>query len=486
MKNGVRFLFIALCVFCFSNIYAQESASSNAEIDKKPLFDRIIQKTSITPHIGVLHAWGDFKKDGFLPSFVQPEYNKLGFGINLDYHLTNYLSISGGVLYGSLEGRNDDVNTLGAVNEPYDLGVGIQFNTNILELTLPRVDLNVTRLIFKDKVKFFNKVSFGVMASYGIVMYDTKIYAQSDEDVSLLYSKFRGRTGKTTEAVASFGGKVSYVVNNRLDISLESSLKNVFNDKLDAWVAGKYNDAYSYTGIGITYHLKKRDYIVKNLSTEIEELPIAAVEPKSDVVEKDTKKVEKSNTVYGKYEYKKLPAGDTPIVVLDKNGTPIDTIRTDQLGNFEYNKSNPDQKVSFKPLNLDKIDGNDITLYTYNKENGNVIEEFKFEGKKKEEVAVVKEKPVTDSKKDSKKVVLSDEEGYYVSVAAFRKEKTARLMADELTEAGLTPTIIKNLQDTWYLITVSRHTTKVEALQEMQVIREKGFPKAWVHIKRKL
>jgi len=46
-------------------------------------------------------------------------------------------------------------------------------------------------------------------------------------------------------------------------------------------------------------------------------------------------------------------------------------------------------------------------------------------------------------------------------VAALEKKENTRLMADELTRSkDLTPTIIKNLQDTWYLITVSRQATK--------------------------
>jgi len=489
MKIRLMFLFLVCSVSFSIELQAQDNTVAKPEVENKSLLNRIIERTSVSPHIGLLHSWGDFKKDGFMPSFAQPEYNKLGFGINGDFHLTNYLSVSGGILYGSLEGRLDDVNTANATNGNFNLGTGIQYNTDILELMLPRIDLNLSRLIFKDRVKFFNKVSFGVLASYSLVKYDSKIYAQSDEDVNLLYSKTRGRTGKTTEAVASFGGKISYVVNNRLDISLEASLRNVFNDKLDAWVAGDYNDAYSYSAIGITYHLKKRDYIVKNQMTEVEELPLKTAEPIEVIEEKTPKTIEKSNTIFGKYEYQKLPAGNTALVVLDENGMPIDTIYTNELGFFEYTKLNADQKVSFKPLNLDELNANDISLYTLNNENGKKIEEFSFESKKVEE-KVIDSKPAETTKKvtsaDKTKVALSEEEGYFVTIAAFRKERTARIMADEVSETGLTPTIIRNLQGTWYLITVSRHTTKAEALQEMQVIREKGFPKAWVHIKRKL
>ena len=96
---------------------------------------------------------------------------------------------------------------------------------------------------------------------------DAVIYAQEDEDVSLIYRREgakRGSSGKTVEAVTSYGLGLSYIINDRFDFVIESTIRNVWNDRLDAWESpGSNNDKYSYTAVGFTYHLKKRKEITK-------------------------------------------------------------------------------------------------------------------------------------------------------------------------------------------------------------------------------
>mgnify|MGYP000849072126 FL=1 len=67
---------------------------------------------------------------------------------------------------------------------------------------------------------------------------------------TLLYGKHRGQSNKTTEAVSSFGMDLAYKLNDRLEVNLGTSLRNVWNDRLDAWESpGSANDKFSYTSL---------------------------------------------------------------------------------------------------------------------------------------------------------------------------------------------------------------------------------------------
>lgn len=253
MKKAAKYLLIGLIFQGGFNLNAQEAASEKS----------ILEKFSVTPQVGLLRSWGDFDTEA-LNGFLNQ--NKLGVNLLLNYKLNKFISISAGGLYGKLSGTQDDVNTANAKVAPVsDLGLGVLFKTDLFELTLPRIDLNVTRLIFKDKSKFFNKFSIGLIGSHGLVFSDAKIYAQQDEELNLNYvnpkakSDKRGNSGSTIEAVTSYGLGLSYIINDRFDIGVESTIRNVWNDRLDAWETdGTANDKYSYTAVGVTYHLRKR------------------------------------------------------------------------------------------------------------------------------------------------------------------------------------------------------------------------------------
>ena len=198
-----------------------------------------------------------------------------------------------------MSGSKDNVNTTGAENEPRDLGFGILFKTDLFEFILPRVDFNVTRLLFKDESKFFNRFSANIIASHGLVYTDSKIYAQQDEGVNLIYEKSKGRRGnigKTTEAVTSYGLGLSYIINDRFDIGVESTIRNVWNDVLDAWGSeGSANDKYSFTSVGITYHLRKRKEVVRTGDVVPDELAavVGEVENEAEVAVENESEVEK-------------------------------------------------------------------------------------------------------------------------------------------------------------------------------------------------
>lgn len=68
--------------------------------------------------------------------------------------------------------------------------------------------------------------------------------------------------------------------------------------------------------------------------------------------------------VEGLFEYNKLPQGNTALVVLDKNGFPVDTIMTDESGKFSYRKLKTDKIFSVRPLINEEVDINELALFT--------------------------------------------------------------------------------------------------------------------------
>ena len=155
MNNFVKPILIAgLVLISGVNLIAQEETKKND----------VLEKFSLTPQVGLLHSWSDFKDDGLGGFFKN---NSVGASLLLNYKFNKFITISTGGLYGKLSGKNNNIKTTGAENEPRDLGLGILFKTDLFEFTLPRIDLNVTRLIFKDESKFFNKFSLNLIGSHG-------------------------------------------------------------------------------------------------------------------------------------------------------------------------------------------------------------------------------------------------------------------------------------------------------------------------------
>lgn len=412
-------LFSLLTIFTAS-LYSQTTTLTERNevgIDPEKEKPTLKERISFTPSIGWLHSWSDFKKDGFMPSFLQGESNELGYGINVNFQLNRYLSISTGVLNGELEGAENNINTNNAVTTNVNYGRGVFFKTDIFEFTLPRFDLNLTELIFRDKVQFFNKASIGIFASHGLVYYDSKVYAQENPEVNLIYTKEKGRTGKTTEGVTSFGGNFQYKINEKFDVGLESSIRNVHNDKLDAWTAGDYNDKYSYTAVTVTYHLNR---FKRNRDKKISKVEPVENKPEIEQVEEIVKKEE--------------------VIEDNKTLTEID-------------------KEVIKKEKIEVV-----------KETEVEDQATKVEDKNEEEVVSTNSNPEITGYR------------YYVVVEAYKGDASSTLMAERLEAKGENPVIIRNLYDTWNLVTIGLYPTKAEALEEMRKARQNGFDKSWVHI----
>lgn len=386
MKFSLKASFLITSMFCFFALTAQE----NKTIPQESTKDKILKKISVTPQVGLLHSWSDFKDDG-LGGFLQN--NELGLNLLLNYKLNKFISISAGGLYGKLKGSTDDVNTANAKVPPNrDLGFGIFYTTDIFEITLPRVDVNLTRLIFKDRSKFFNRFSVGLIGSHGLIYSSSEIYAKQDESLNLNYTNLaspedkRGSSGEMVEAVTSYGMGLSYIINNRFDIGVETTIRNVWNDRLDGWESnGSANDKYSFTAIGVTYHLKSRKEVVKidkprpvllaaeesqkqekkSGETVIEEKEIAV---EKEVVEEVTEVVD---DVVEEFE-EKVPAKKDEMkenIIEEVKEVPVNTLKVvdfkDDVINFELNSSKTSEAINKQVKSIaEKLKKSPVTKIT--------------------------------------------------------------------------------------------------------------------------
>ena len=75
MKNIVKSTLLVLSIVfsgAFNTLSAQENTETEEKDNKKSYKtgDTFLERISLTGQVGWLHSWGDFKKDGFMPSFL--------------------------------------------------------------------------------------------------------------------------------------------------------------------------------------------------------------------------------------------------------------------------------------------------------------------------------------------------------------------------------------------------------------------------------
>ncbi len=84
-----------------------------------------------------------------------------------------------------------------------------------------------------------------------------------------------------------------------------------------------------------------------------------------------------TETIKGVYTYKKLPAANTALVLIDENGIPVDTFYTDKNGFFEYNKMKLDGVYTIRPLDAEENELTDSGWHLIN-QNGETTKSYAY------------------------------------------------------------------------------------------------------------
>jgi len=100
-------------------------------------------------------------------------------------------------------------------------------------------------------------------------------------------------------------------------------------------------DAQKYDGAKIylldeSENLKKRLHYLSTEKSFLEEEPL----------------VQKDEMIVGVFEYNNLPRANTGLVLFNEKGEPLDTIYTNEKGQFTYNKIKFDQAYSMRPIDM--------------------------------------------------------------------------------------------------------------------------------------
>lgn len=90
----------------------------------------------------------------------------------------------------------------------------------------------------------------------------------------------------------------------------------------------------------------------------------------------NSKDIEKVDEIAGVFNYNSLPSMKSGLVILDENGFPLDTIYTDENGQFSYSFLQYDNQYSISPLNMTEDDFANVDMYLVD-EMGNKLQPIK-------------------------------------------------------------------------------------------------------------
>ncbi len=211
---------------------------------------------SVSASFGSMLFYGDLRQFDFYPSSnnnIQEWYKvnndniterKWGGSFSVNKQITPILGLQGQFLMGKISGIKNKSNKY--------------FEANIYEY-----GINATISLSNLLVRNIKNKKINVYALAGIGLVDFRTYKRElDTDKFLQDYGYdedgETKTKMTTETVIPIGCGIKYKINNKLDIGIEATLRNVYTDKLDADVkANTAKDKYGYTSIGITYKFGK-------------------------------------------------------------------------------------------------------------------------------------------------------------------------------------------------------------------------------------
>jgi hypothetical protein len=187
---------------------------------------------SFNANLGVTSFFGDLSKYDTDPyKKITLESGPACGGI-LTRHLSPKFSLAGQLLAGKLKGSNY---------------LGSSFESSFIEYSFQgRID--ILNLIWPNRIS-----RFGVIAYTGIgqFLFNTTKSVLIDD----VMEKSVNSTG-VPEFVYIFGSGLYYKINPEYSITLDLSIRQTQNDKLDNYVKNSANDYYSHLSIGISYNPK--------------------------------------------------------------------------------------------------------------------------------------------------------------------------------------------------------------------------------------
>lgn len=226
------FFIILFIVGIFSTTYSQEYNSG---------YKKFFNNWSANVNVGINQFYGDISNKS--PIDKIKDESRLAYGIMLTKDLSPYISIRGQLLNGKLYSTKDEYNN----GEPANL----YFDADVFEYNISCV-LNFSNMLWKDNLN--KKFSFYGLLGMGLSNWKTKLVnSETGNLVSSHGYSGNGPNKRTTEIVGPIGLGINYNISDNFALNIESTLRTVNSDFLDAAKGGFDYDLYSYSSIGLTY-----------------------------------------------------------------------------------------------------------------------------------------------------------------------------------------------------------------------------------------
>lgn len=212
---------------------AQDAMKTAAPATEKKKFNT----WSVTANLGLLLFYGDIRQYDWYPLGTYQNERQLGYGFTLNKALTPVFGLQGQILAGKLSGTRRDQ--------------GVFFEANVFEYSL-NATVNFSNLSFSGRLKQ-RKLSFYGLLGIGLTNFTSDKKDLGTEGVVKSVES-------TTETILPIGLGLKWKLNDKFDLGLELTARNVNTDKLDVTVSeGSALDKYGYTSLSLTYKIGKSD-----------------------------------------------------------------------------------------------------------------------------------------------------------------------------------------------------------------------------------
>ena len=221
-RKFLKIAILLLGVLWMQSVYSQKWDGERTS----PLWDL----WSINLNAGVTSYFGDLSS--YDPQFDQKLQFESGpaMGLIITKHLSRTFAISGQFLYGSMQAKHSN----------------IAFATDFLEYNL-HGRINFVNLFDPHRS---HRLSFTGYVGVGQFFFSTQKTVNED----LKAAETTHQTG-VPEFLYFFGTGFNYELSQKIGISLDLSLRQCQNDRLDDYIANEDFDYYSYLSIGVTYNI---------------------------------------------------------------------------------------------------------------------------------------------------------------------------------------------------------------------------------------
>jgi opacity protein-like surface antigen len=471
-----KIYYISFILIFFLNISASAQSQAYSE-DKVGFFSNWM----INLNLGSNLFYGDIQQYKFAP--YKEDWRMAG-GLILRKQISPVFGIGGQLLNGKLHGTKKKFSDGAPAN--------LKFNADILEYNL-HTTLNFSNLIWG--YNNYRRLSIYGLIGIGFANWNSELLDYNTD-------KILGKSGipgggfqnRTTELVLPMGLGLNFNLSNNWGINLESTLRGVNSDMLDAQKGGFKYDIYNYTSFGISYSFNGLGIGTGRSSYERNQYRQERRNEK--LAQKDLKYYSHQNVErtrkYNKQE-RQMEKQEREEVMLKMQK---ERTRSDLPDIIEYDAI--DIFSAKKPVRTSR--GTITSTDTYAPETRTVIDEGKFiitgghpTTDRTTETGNIYT-PQTSSSTESGNVytpqtsydniqttkISAREQGLVYRIQIMAKHQKRANMQQFANYYNITDNIFENYHDGWYRYSVGSFTNFNDASNYCKVIKNKGITDAFV------